>query len=197
MNEQRCRWHCMCEIVMVVTHSVADAARLALRRVATTTWIVARRRDSGSATWWDVAVDLYVTRCSRQDSTGATRLRERTDQSSREPRNELRARASLSLFLFFSLSVLRFCSLSVPLEYPVCPAFLLSHSSAFRPRFALFAVRFYVVICSSLCHSHLLRDLCPMIPFLFVPCLPARGIDRPSLFNPRAPRVFLLCLTCC
>ena len=196
MNERRCRWHRTCEIVMVVTHSVADAARLALRRVATTTWIVARRRDSGSATWWDVAVDLYVTRCSRQDSTGATSRTHRSVESRTSERAACTC-LSLSLFLFFSLSVLRFCSLSVPLEYPVCPAFLLSHSSAFRPRFALFAVRFYVVICSSLCHSHLLRDLCPMIPFLFVPCLPARGIDRPSLFNPRAPRVFLLCLTCC
>lgn len=55
----------------------------------------------------------------RQDSVGATRLYERTDQSSREPRNELpRARASLLVF-FFSFRSLEcsFVSLFLSLSF--------------------------------------------------------------------------------
>jgi len=137
MNEQRCRWHHTREIV-VVTRSVAGAACcVASRRITvTTTWIVVvvvvvavvADSSSGNATWWDAAADSYVTRCGRQDSTGATRLCERADQSSREPRNELpRARAPLSLSLFPSCvpSLFRFPSntpRSIPLSLPLFSA---------------------------------------------------------------------------
>lgn len=129
--------------------------------------------------WWDAtAADSYVTRCGRQDSTGATRLRERADQSSREARNELpRARSclSLSFHLAFLLSfrfpgVPRlsppslFLSFALRLPPPVLPAL----PSSVLP----LAVRFYVVICSSPRRSYQprdpLRDFSPLRPLLAV-----------------------------
>lgn len=85
------------------------------------------RRRSGGATWWDAAVDSYVTRCGggRQAGLGATRLCERTDQSSREPRNEL-PRARASLLCFSSLSVPSSSTLSVYLSFSLRCSLLLS-----------------------------------------------------------------------
>lgn len=159
-----------------------------------------RCRDSGSsggATWWDAAADSYVIRCGTQDSTGATRLCERTDQSSREPRNELpRARASLSL------SVLCFFSLSVPLEYSACVPLSLSLFRSRSPsRFARRAVpssfsrgsllRCHLFLSSSLLYIRLcsvIPPLCSLLVSLLTPW------DRPSVSvqSTSAPRVSLL-----